>query len=144
MAAICDLAPNRTMFLRYLQAVVLAALVSITSPVEAQKPSSSTEQPKLVVVGAVLFMPLMVDIARRFESLNPGVHIEVRLTGVAEGLSIVRAGHADIAMLQRPLQNNERELFGHAIARDGVAVIVNGDNPLKNFTSRELTGILTG
>jgi phosphate transport system substrate-binding protein len=144
MAAICHHATKRTMFFRYLQALALAALVSVTSHVEAQKPGSSTEQRKLVVVGAVLFMPLMVDIGRRFESLNPGVHIEVRLTGVAEGLSIVRAGHADIAMLQRPLQNNERELFGHAIARDGVAVIVNGDNPLKNITSKELTGILTG
>jgi phosphate transport system substrate-binding protein len=130
------------MISRSLQGFALAILFAAT--VQAQQPNSSVGQRKLVIVGAALFMPLMTDISRRFEGLNPGVRIELRLTGVAEGLSIVRAGAADIAMLQRGLQNGERNLFGHPIARDGVAILVNGDNPVKNLASRDLIGILTG
>ncbi|MGZ5161578.1 MAG: substrate-binding domain-containing protein [Burkholderiales bacterium] len=130
------------MIRRTLHGFALAVLFSVTA--HAQQPSSSVSQRKLVIVGAALFMPLMTDIGRRFEALYPGVRIELRLTGVAEGLSIVRAGAADIAMLQRSLQNEERILFGHPIARDGVAVLVNRDNPVKNVSSRELAGILTG
>jgi phosphate transport system substrate-binding protein len=133
---------RENMISRSLQGFALAILFAAT--VQAQQPNSSVGQRKLVIVGAALFMPLMTDISRRFEGLNPGVRIELRLTGVAEGLSIVRAGAADIAMLQRGLQNGERNLFGHPIARDGVAILVNGDNPVKNLASRDLIGILTG
>jgi phosphate transport system substrate-binding protein len=131
------------MIRRTLQGFALAFLLAATY-VHAQQPSSSVAQRNLVIVGAVLFMPLMTDIARRFEALYPGVRIELRLTGVAEGLSIVRAGGADIAMLQRGLQNPERDLFGHPIARDGLAVVVNRDNPVKNVSRRGLTDILMG
>ena len=112
--------------------------------VHGQQTGQPASRQTLVIVGSALFMPLMTDIARRFEGTHSGVRIEVRLTGVNEGLSMVRSGSAHIAMLQRALLADERDLFGHAIARDGVAFLVHRDNPVSNITSAELAGILTG
>jgi phosphate transport system substrate-binding protein len=130
------------MIRRTLQGLALAILFAVTA--HAQQPSSPVAQRKLVIAGGSVFMPLMTDIARRFEALYPGVRIEFRLTGAAEALSAMRRGGVDVAMLQRALQVGEQDLFGYPIARDGSAVVVNRDNPVKNITSRELIGILTG
>ncbi|HEV7394668.1 MAG TPA: substrate-binding domain-containing protein [Burkholderiales bacterium] len=131
------------MIRRILQAFALALLFAATH-LHAQQPNSSVAQRKLILGGATLFMPLMTDIARRFEGLYPDVRIELRLMGASDGLSGVRSGSAAIAMLPRALQDGERDLFGYPIARDGLAVIVNRDNPIKNITSKDLIGILTG
>jgi phosphate transport system substrate-binding protein len=84
------------------------------------------------------------DIARRYERLHPGVTIDVYSAGSGKGLADVRAGAVDIGMLSRALLNNERDLFAYPIARDGVAVIVHRDNPLKGVTTRQLNALLTG
>ena len=98
----------------------------------------------LVVSGSSTVYPLMTDIARRFESLNPGVEIEVRSGGSAKGIADLRAGLADIAMVSRQPADNERDLFSFPLCRDGAAVVVHADNPLKGLSSRQLARILTG
>ncbi|MGZ3543125.1 MAG: substrate-binding domain-containing protein [Burkholderiales bacterium] len=130
------------MIRRILQGLALAVLFAVTA--HAQQPNSPVAQRKLVIAGGTVFMPLMTDIARRFEALYPGVRVEFRSTGAAEALLAMRRGGVDVAMLQRALQVGERDLFGYPIARDGSAVVVNRDNPVKNITSRELIGVLTG
>ena len=60
------------------------------------------------------------------------------------GLADLRAGKTDIAMLSRALLHAERDLFAFPIARDGVAVIVHRDNPVKGIDTRQLADLLTG
>jgi phosphate transport system substrate-binding protein len=86
----------------------------------------------------------MTDVAQRFEHLHPGVKIELRSSGSGKGIAEVRAGTCDVGMLSRAPFANERDLFGYPIARDGLAVVVHRENPIKGVTTRQLTGILTG
>ena len=98
----------------------------------------------LVVTGSSTVSPLMIEVARRFEGLNPGVRIEVRSVGSAKGISDLRAGVADIGMVSRQLIESERDLFAFPLCRDGAAIVVHRTNPLTGLTSQQLADVITG
>jgi phosphate transport system substrate-binding protein len=47
-------------------------------------------------------------------------------------------------MVGRSLKDDERDLLGFPIARDGVCLIVHKDNPVKSLSSEQVVGIYTG
>lgn len=98
----------------------------------------------LIVTGSSTIYPLMTDIARRFEGLNPGVSIEVRSGGSGKGIADLRGGVSDIAMVSRQLANNEKDLFSFSLCRDGAAIVVHRSNPLKGLSREQLSQLLTG
>ena len=98
----------------------------------------------LVVTGSSTIYPLMVDIVRRFESVNPGVSIEVRSGGSAKGIADLRAGTSDIGMVSRQLAESERDLFAFPLCRDGAAIVVHRSNPVSGLRGPQLAAVLTG
>jgi phosphate transport system substrate-binding protein len=98
----------------------------------------------VVVTGSSTIYPLMTDIARRFESLNPGVVIKIQSGGSGKGIADLRGGASDIAMVSRQLAGNERDLFAFSLCRDGAAIVVHRSNRLKGLSRRQLSDILTG
>ena len=99
---------------------------------------------KLVLTGSSTIYPLMTDIAQRFVGLNPGVSIDVHSGGSGKGITDLRSGASDIAMVSRQLAGNERDLFAFSLCRDGAAIVVHRGNRLKGMTRRQLSDILTG
>ena len=105
---------------------------------------SSNEARPLVLTGSSTIYPLMLEIGRRFERLNPGVNIDVTSGGSGKGIADLRGGISDIAMVSRQLADNERDLFAFALCRDGAAIVVHRSNPLRGLSSRQLSDVLTG
>ena len=128
---------------RILLLAALAVFCLAASAAQAPSASPNRVQNRLTITGAATLAPLVNDIARRFEQRHPGIRIEVRSVGSGKGLTDLRAGTTDIAMLSRALLNSERDLFAFPIARDGVAVIVHRDNPVKNIDTQQLAELLT-
>jgi phosphate transport system substrate-binding protein len=124
--------------------VALGVFSLVATSGHAQQSTPKPLRGKLTVSGAATLFPLMNDIARRYESLHAGVTIDVRSAGSGKGLADVRAGAVDIGMMSRALLNDEGDLFAYPIARDGVAVIVHRDNPVKGVTRQQLSALLTG
>ena len=122
------------------------ALLLLVPPLAGAQTSSGTSLPPrpLVVTGSSTVYPLMTDIARRFERLNPGVRIDVRSGGSGKGIADLRGAVSDIAMVSRQLADNERDLFAFALCRDGAAIVVHRSNPLKELSSHQLSDLLTG
>jgi phosphate transport system substrate-binding protein len=111
---------------------------------QAAEPSPVTRPPgRLMVTGSSVLTPLVTDIARRFEQTHPGVKVEVQTSDSGKAMAEVRRGTADIGMIARGVRENERDLFAFAIARDGVAIIVHRDNPVRKIDSGQLSDILT-
>ena len=56
------------------------------------------------------------------------------------------AGTSDIGMASRELKDSETEqgLTATTIAMDGIAVVVNLDNPTANLTSDQVKGVYVG
>ncbi|MHB1174074.1 MAG: phosphate ABC transporter substrate-binding protein [Sulfuriferula sp.] len=99
---------------------------------------------KLLLTGSSTMAPLMRAISERFRAQHPGVQIQILTGGSSRGIHDVRAGKADIGMASQALTDRERGLNGFLMARDGVGIIVNKDNPLTTLTDRQVTDIFTG
>jgi phosphate transport system substrate-binding protein len=99
---------------------------------------------KLVLTGSSTIAPLAVEIGKRFESLHPGVRVDVQTGGSSRGIADARRGLADIGMASRALKEDERDLRGFAIARDGICIIVHKNNPISELEDAQVIDIYTG
>ena len=100
---------------------------------------------ELTLTGSSTVAPVATEIARRFEAEHPDVRVNVQAGGSSRGIADAERGTADIGMSSRALYDDEAtKLDGHAIARDGVGIIVHADNPVTSFTAAEVVDLFTG
>ncbi len=99
---------------------------------------------KLVLTGSSTVAPLAAELAKRFEALHPGVRIDVQTGGSSRGIADARSGVADIGMASRSLKPEESDLFGTAIARDGIAIILHKTNPVEMLSDDQVVQIFKG
>ena len=99
----------------------------------------------LVVAGSTSVTPLMEKLSEAYQKLNSGVSIEIQSTGSSAGMQSAIEGTADISMASRELKDSElAELTGQVIAMDGIAVIVNKENPVEDLTIDQIKSIFVG
>ncbi|MBA4143915.1 MAG: phosphate ABC transporter substrate-binding protein [Nitrosospira sp.] len=107
-------------------------------------PAGEAAPQKLVLSGASTMAPVAGEIARRFESRYRGTRIDVQSGGSSRGINDVRNGLAAIGMVSRVLKPQEKDLQAHAIAWDGVGVILHASNPVAVLSRQQISGIYTG
>lgn len=118
-------------------ATIMLVLMSLTL-------STFASSHKLVLTGSSTIAPLAIELGRRFESLHPGVRVDVQTGGSSRGINDTRKGVADIGMVSGVLKSAEQDLQAFAIALDGVGIIVHASNPVTTLTNRQIVGIFTG
>lgn len=97
------------------------------------------------ISGSTSIGPLMEKIAEKYESDNSGVSMEINQVGSSAGIKDTINGVSEIGMASRELKaEEEKELKSTVIAYDGIAIITNKNNPIKNITLDEIKGIYTG
>lgn len=101
---------------------------------------------KIVLAGSSSVTPVMEKLKEAYVALNPDVTIEVQQSDSTTGITSVIEGVCDIGMASRELKDSELEkgVSAQVIAMDGIAVIVNNDNPTDGLTSESVKGIYTG
>jgi phosphate transport system substrate-binding protein len=103
---------------------------------------------KLQVAGSTTVLPIAEECARIFMENNPGDKIHPSGGGSSLGIKAVADGTVDIGTASRDLKDSERasypDLVTHAIAKDGVAIVVHPENPVTGLTMQELQGIYAG
>jgi phosphate transport system substrate-binding protein len=100
---------------------------------------------KISVAGSSSVTPLMEKLREAYLSLNPCAVIEIQKSDSSSGLTAAADGVCDIAMSSRDLKENElSELTPVTIALDGIAVIVNRENPVTGLTKEQVYAIFTG
>ena len=99
----------------------------------------------VVVAGSTSVYPVMSRLAEAYMSFNPGIYVEVHSMGSSAGINQTIEGNVDIGMSSRNLNEKELEqIKAIAIAYDGLAIIVNPENPVTNLSLDELSGIFVG
>jgi phosphate transport system substrate-binding protein len=121
--------------------VLLAAALSAIAHGADVAPAAPA---RLLISGSTTMAPMVTEMARRFELLYPGTRVEVRSVGSGKGISDLRTGTSSIGMISRPLLDSERAFFEFPMARDGVALIVHRDNPVKGLSAQQARAIITG
>jgi len=106
--------------------------------------SEESRTQRLTITGSSTVAPLVAEMAQRFESEHANVRIDVQTGGSARGIADARRGLADIGMVSRSLNENERNLHAHVLARDGIAMLVHRDNRIDQLTHQQIIDIYTG
>jgi len=81
-----------------------------------------------------------------FEDSNSGVTVTYNPTGSGSGIQAVSEGRCDIGLSSRGLKEEEKAggLTGTVLAYDGIAVIVNPENPVADLSMETIARIYTG
>ena len=110
----------------------------------AYQPSGLTGT--ITVAGSSSVTPVMEKLAEAYQALNSGVEIKVQQSDSTTGVTSAADGLCDIGMASRELKDEETTLGIHSqkIAMDGIAVIVNNENPLEEIAAETVKGIYVG
>ncbi len=101
---------------------------------------------KVVVGGSSSVSPVMEKLKEAYVAVNPDADIEIQTSDSTTGMTDAAAGTCDIGMASRDLKDEELAagLTNTVIANDGIAVIVNKENPINNLTKDQIKNIYTG
>ena len=101
---------------------------------------------KVVVAGSSSVTPVMEKLAEAYKAVNDKVDIEVQQSDSTTGITSASDGLCDIGMASRDLKDEEKSsgLTATVIATDGIAVIVNKENPTDGLTSDQVKSIYVG
>lgn len=107
---------------------------------------SNGAEGKVVVGGSSSVSPVMEKLIEAYKAVNAGAEIELQTSDSTTGMTGAADGTLDIGMASRELKDTEVEagLTGTQIAMDGIAVIVNQENPVEDLSSETVKGIFTG
>ena len=110
----------------------------------AQPYSGNNTGGKIVIAGSSSVSPVMEKLAEAYKKINADV--EIQTNDSTTGMTSAADGVCDIGMASRELKDNELEsgLTPLVIAMDGIAVIVNNDNPASDISSDEIKSIYIG
>ena len=100
---------------------------------------------KVVVAGSSSVSPVMEKLAEAYMALNSGVEIEIQTSDSTTGMTSAMEGSCEIGMASRELKEAEAAVLTNcAIAMDGIAVIVNNENPAEDMRLEQICSVYTG
>jgi phosphate transport system substrate-binding protein len=110
------------------------------------------EKKLIVIKGSDTMVHLVSDWAEEFMKLNPDVEVAVTGGGSGTGIAALINGTTDICAASREMKDKEKEQAGAkgntpkeiVVARDGIAVVVNPQNPVNELNMQQLAQVFTG
>lgn len=121
----------------FIQFLILILLIDCSSPGTRKESARAPVKAKgeltgsFLISGAYALYPLISTLADGFMKVHPGVKIEVSKIGTGEGITNLLSGQCQLAMISRPLTDEEitAGIWVIPVAKDGVAPIINQRNP---------------
>jgi phosphate transport system substrate-binding protein len=133
-------------FIQKLQAgILIIGILALLPILFTGCKNSEREGRALNVVGSTSIQPFAELLAQEYMKKYPDRRVEVQGGGSTAGLQAAADGLADIGMCSRNLKDDEVNQFTPVqIARDGLAIVVNLNNPVNGLTMVQLRGLFSG
>ena len=108
--------------------------------------AGSTVAGKVVVAGSSSVTPVMEKLKEAYAAVNPNAEIEIQMSDSSTGVNMAIDGTCDIGMASRQLKDSEvaSGVSATVIATDGIAIVVNLNNPVTGLTSEQVRSIYVG
>jgi phosphate transport system substrate-binding protein len=117
-------------------------IATIDAPVEYKASGLSGT---IKVAGSTSVAPLVEKLQEEYKALNPNITFEMQANGSSQGIKAAIDGTYEIGMSSRGLKDDEKsQLTQYKLALDGIAVILNNENPTDELSSENITKIYTG
>ena len=96
--------------------------------------------------GSTSMADVMAVFQEVFKEMYPDVTVNYSGTGSGSGIEGVLAGTCDIGLSSRALTDEEKNngAVENIVALDGVAVVINPENPVTDLTTAQIAQIFTG
>ncbi len=96
--------------------------------------------------GSTSMEKVIGTLGESFEKKHEGISVTYNPTGSGSGIQAVQEGRCDIGLSSRALKEEEKKsgLKETVLAYDGIAIVVNPDNPVSNLTLEQIADIYTG
>jgi phosphate transport system substrate-binding protein len=120
---------------------ILAAIHSLRAPArrdENHAPASIT------LAGSTSVQPFAEILADEYMNEVENIIINIQGGGSSAGARSALSGVAEVGMLSRELQGDEKTLVPTYIAYDAIALVVHTSNPSRNLDIAEVQGIFAG
>lgn len=101
---------------------------------------------KIQLAGSTSMEKLCNAMSESFMEKNPEVTVTVEYTGSGAGLEALAAGSVNIGDASRKIKEEEKKkgILENIVALDGIAMITNKNNSIKDVTSKNLAKIYKG
>ena len=125
---------------------MLACMMVATTLVMAATGCSQKEAGTVSTDGSTSMEKVIGALGEAFEGQNSGVTFTYNPTGYGSGIKAVKEGRCDIGLSSRDLKDEEIAdgLKATVLAYDGIAVIVNPENPVVDLDMDSISKIYTG
>ena len=144
-------ASKKTFGLGLISLMVMALLLTAGCGTKEQAEGKSSDGSELkgtlTIAGSTSVQPFSELLAEKFMEKNPGVKINVQGGGSSQGVSAAISGVADIGSLSRDLKDEEKvgnSLIVYPIAIDGLSIVVNPANPVRELNTETVRNIYLG
>jgi phosphate transport system substrate-binding protein len=125
--------------------IIISLILVVASPLMAARNN------QLTLSGSTTVLPIAQAAAEAFMDKHE-VNVSVRGGGSGVGIAALMNKTVDIADASRPMKSKEITKAkssgvnptAYAIANDGITIVVNSQNTVKNLTLKDLKGIFTG
>ncbi|MDD3706288.1 MAG: phosphate ABC transporter substrate-binding protein [Clostridiaceae bacterium] len=128
-------------------ALLLVGVLTACAPAAEPAPTAPADNGvsgSITVNGSTSVQPLAEELVKGFKAKNPKATIDVQGGGSGVGIKSATDGVVDIGMSSRDLKTEEKSLKEFKIAVDGIAVIVNPTNEVKDLSMEQILKIYTG
>jgi len=100
---------------------------------------------KVRMVGSSTVTPLAGPLSETYGKTHLTTQFDTEESNSSMALAALRSGMADIALSIKPPSGEEdKNLVAHAVARDGLCMIVHKDNPVEALSDDQLRSIFEG
>jgi phosphate transport system substrate-binding protein len=136
-----------------LKLAVLLLFLGVFAIAGCSKKDRQTQNKNAVTIkGSDTMVHLMSTLAENYMKKNPEVQVSVTGGGSGTGIAALINGTTDICASSRDMQQKEKDQakgkninpVEKTIAFDGIAIVVNPENPIKDITLEQLKKIYTG
>lgn len=116
--------------------------VSIVSDAKQYAAPSTALSGEIDISGSTSLQPLMTILAEEYESLNSGVTVNVSGGGSGTGYENANSGVSAFGMISEEFNSSKADkCVPSTVAKDGIGIIVNKENPLNDISKADLKTI---
>ena len=133
-------------YIAILMAIACAAALLLTGCGHNNDPQPSGLTGSVATDGSTSMQKVINTLGEAFMNENKGITFTYNPTGSGSGIKAVQEGRCDIGLSSRALKAEEKEagLKETVLAYDGIAIIVNPENPVSDLTLEQIADIYTG
>ncbi|MCL1795109.1 MAG: phosphate ABC transporter substrate-binding protein [Oscillospiraceae bacterium] len=112
-------------------------------------PSCGSASDSIIAAGSTSVQPYAEVLAEAYHALYSDRDVEIQGGGSSAGISSALSGIAEIGMSSREIKDSEKEVLEsvgkemliYEIAKDGLAIIINPENPICDLSLEQIRGV---